>query len=37
MLDLQGLRKDCPDPGGLALEQFRPLGIVVDKQNAAVQ
>ena len=37
MLDLQRLRKDCPDPGGLAREQFRPSGIVVDKQNPAVQ
>jgi len=37
MLDSQRLGKDCPDPDGLAFKQFRPSGIVVDQQNAAVQ
>jgi hypothetical protein len=37
MLDQQRLRKDGPDPGGFPLEQFRPSGIVVHKQNPAVQ
>src|SRR5216683_154596 len=31
------LRKGASDPGGLTLEHFRPLRIVVDNQNAAVQ
>src|ERR1700687_1263540 len=31
------LRKDASDPGGLTLELFRPLRIVFDNPNAAVQ
>jgi hypothetical protein len=30
-------RKDASDPGGLTLEQFGLLRIVVDNHNAAVQ
>ena len=38
MLDSQRLlREGSPYPGGLPLEQSRPSGIVVDKQNAAAQ
>src|SRR5437660_12662514 len=31
------LRKDASDPSGLTLEQFRPLRIVIDNENAAIQ
>jgi hypothetical protein len=31
------LRKGGSDPARLTLKQFRPLRIVVDKQNAAAQ
>ncbi len=37
MLYSQRLRNGGPDPGGLALKQSHPSGIVVDKHNAAIQ
>ena len=35
-LEQRPLRKDGSNPGGLTLEQFHPLRIVVDNQDAAV-